>query len=204
MSRILGLAFGAWVIGAGLVMAEQTIGSVRVYGVASVFIEVQPYGEAPEFHLKRYEDFKAGGDFRPVYFAAYARSPLGYVGVAQDFNRLEDAQDVAVERCQRRMDPSAVADAACEVVGVLVPEGFEPTDKMTMGHGARAGFLRYRERSGAKAFAIGSRENWASHHSAGSIERAKDRAIANCTWVGGNPNDRAYGGDACVIVEAAE
>ena len=197
----LGIA-GLWVLTTAPVQADQP--AVQVYGEASVFVEMQPVGDVPEFALKRYEAFKTGGEFGPVYFAAFALSPKGHMGMATDFNRLEDAHEVALDRCRKRLVVSAEAGVDCNVVGVLVSEGYASTEAVTLGHGARIGYLRYQDRAAPKAFAVGSRENWASHHNGRDVDRAMERALANCTWVGGNPKDRAYGGADCVVIDAQD
>lgn len=193
-------------VGVALAVATGTTAGpvgepVQIYGDAAEFIELAPHGPGPDFQLRRYGAFQQGASRGHVYFAAYARSSLGSTGIASDFNRLEDAKEVALQRCHARLPDPAHAGDTCQVIGIWVPKGYAPTDGMTLGHGAHAGFLKYQERAAPKAFAIGSRENWAAHGPGKDLEWARARALANCTWEGGRPPGRAYGGADCVIID---
>ena len=200
MKTIVHLVVMAFAVATGAT-AEPVGKPVQIFGDEAEFIELVAHGPGPDFQLRRYAAFQQGAPRGHVYFAAYARSPLGSTGIASDFNRLEDAKKVALERCRARLPDPVPAGDACQVIGVWVPKGYTPTEDTTLGHGARAGFLRYQDRAAPKAFAIGSRENWAAHGPGKDLEWARARALANCTWEGGRLPGRAYGGADCVIID---
>ena len=161
-----------------------------------------------ETDLVRFRDGEAGLYSR--YFAAYAWSPAGPRARAGDFNRLETAKAVAVERCQQRLatakDAQLLPDEAppCRVIAIIVPTGYEPTTAVTLGEGASNGYRRYLERLPPKAFAVGDKTGWASNHNAKSLEWARERALKTCLEHGVYPESQLPTGEQCELISEDE
>ena len=197
--RTLLFSIGALATIGGVAFSNAAMAqTVNYYGEASVFVRadggVLPADGTNAAHaLQRFQDAEA---YDAAYFGAFAYSEAGQFGWAGQFNSLAEAEAHALLRCD-----GVSGGTSCEIIARLLPEGYEPVEGITLGLGASRAWLRYLDQPPPKAFALGSRSNYAAHFSGQPIEWARERALANCNTEWGLPEGRAYGGEPCVIID---
>jgi len=148
---------------------------VKFYPEGSEFRQVAQAPAVGSRQRRSFDQFKALGNVHMRFFGAFAASSNdGEVSWVGNYHSLEAANREALQKCRAR------SKRTCEILGNIVPLGFVPTDAVTTSDRAGIAWRRYQNRPGPKAMALGSKNGYASHFGAQSIERARSRTLSLC------------------------